>query len=54
MSIELWRTRPFTTANAPLRQWADRIFYDAFARKNGNGSAGFADCPIARLPEPDC
>jgi HSP20 family molecular chaperone IbpA len=48
MSIDLWRTRPFATANAPLRQWVDRVFDDAFARENasGYGSAGFQTLPV--------
>jgi HSP20 family protein len=52
MAIDLWRTRPFTTTNTPLRQWVDRVFDDAFgpvytaAQGNGNGSAGFQTLPV--------
>src|SRR5438552_1518130 len=35
MAIDLWRTRPFGSMNAPLRQWVDRVFDDAFAREGG-------------------
>jgi HSP20 family molecular chaperone IbpA len=58
MSIDLWRTRPFTSANAPLRQWVDRVFDDAFARESasaasGNGSAGFQTLPVNVWETPD-
>jgi HSP20 family protein len=48
MAIDLWRTRPYMSANAPLRQWVDRVFDDAFAREtpSGNGSAGFQSLPV--------
>ncbi|MCA1644385.1 MAG: Hsp20/alpha crystallin family protein [Chloroflexi bacterium] len=49
MAIDLWRTRPYGNMNAPLRQWVDRVFEDAFAREgtqNGNGSAGFQSLPV--------
>src|SRR6185295_14086365 len=50
MSIELWRTRPYTTANTPIRQWVDRVFDDAFGPAysvaNGSGSAGFQTLPV--------
>jgi HSP20 family molecular chaperone IbpA len=51
MSIDLWRTRPYSgsTFNTPLRQWVDRVFDDAFAREGaqaGNGSAGFQSLPV--------
>jgi HSP20 family protein len=53
MAIDLWRTRPFTTTNTPLRQWVDRVFEDAFAPvyaagqgNGGNGSAGFQTLPV--------
>src|SRR6476659_880548 len=51
MAIDLWRTRPYTF-NAPLRQWVDRVFDEAFTREanggNGatNGSAGFQSLPV--------
>ena len=48
MAIDLWRTRPYTSMNAPLRQWVDRVFDDAFARESssGAGSAGFQSLPV--------
>src|ERR1700724_2293328 len=48
MAIDLWRTRPYLNMNAPLRQWVDRVFDDAFARESqtGNGSAGFQTLPV--------
>jgi HSP20 family protein len=52
MAIDLWRTRPFTTSNAPIRQWVDRVFDDAFGPAysasggNANGSAGFQTLPV--------
>jgi HSP20 family protein len=48
MAIDLWRTRPYTSMNTPLRQWVDRVFDDAFAREGGagNGSAGFQSLPV--------
>jgi HSP20 family molecular chaperone IbpA len=48
MAIDLWRTRPYTSMNAPIRQWVDRVFDEAFAREgaNGNGSAGFQSLPV--------
>ena len=52
MAIDLWRTRPYSTMNTPLRQWADRVFEDAFgpvysaAQGGGNGSAGFQSLPV--------
>ena len=49
MAIDLWRTRPFTN-NAPIRQWVDRVFDDAFgpaySGAGGNGSAGFQTLPV--------
>ncbi len=49
MVIDLWRTRPYTT-NAPIRQWVDRVFDEAFgpqyAASNGDGSAGFQTLPV--------
>ena len=29
MAIDIWRTRPYTVNNAPLRQWVDRVFDEA-------------------------
>ena len=49
MAIDIWRTRPYTTFNAPLRQWVDQVFDEAFARQGGNGnaqSAGFQSLPV--------
>src|SRR5215472_1800579 len=49
MSIDLWRTRPYTGVNTPLRQWVDRVFDDAFAREGapaGGASAGFQSLPV--------
>jgi HSP20 family molecular chaperone IbpA len=51
MAIDLWRTRPYSAMNTPLRQWVDRVFDDAFTRDaaqggQGNGSAGFQSLPV--------
>jgi HSP20 family molecular chaperone IbpA len=51
MAIDLWRTRPYTTTNTPLRQWVDRVFDDAFgpaytAPQSNGGSAGFQSLPV--------
>jgi HSP20 family molecular chaperone IbpA len=50
MAIDLWRTRPYSTMNGPLRQWVDRVFDEALAREGapvgGNGSAGFQTLPV--------
>jgi HSP20 family protein len=48
MAIDLWRTRPYINMNAPLRQWVDRVFDDAFAREtpSSTGSAGFQTLPV--------
>src|SRR5689334_25191681 len=48
MAIDLWRTRPYSGYNTPLRQWVDRVFDDAFAREGntGTGSAGFQSLPV--------
>jgi len=48
MAIDLWRTRPYGSMNAPLRQWVDRVFDEALAREGstGNGSAGFQTLPV--------
>jgi len=55
MAIDLWRTRPYSTMNAPLRQWVDRVFDDAFAREGtqANGSAGFQSLPVNVWETPD-
>lgn len=49
MAIDLWRTRPYTGFNSPLRQWVDRVFDDAFAREgtaSNDASAGFQSLPV--------
>src|SRR6184192_3272493 len=57
MAIDLWRTRPFTTTNAPIRQWVDRVFDEAFGQTYsaaGNGSqAGFTSLPVNVWETPD-
>jgi HSP20 family protein len=54
MAIDLWRTRPYSSMNAPLRQWVDRVFDDAFTRENpGNGAAGFQTLPVNVWEMPD-
>jgi HSP20 family protein len=48
MAIDLWRTRPYTSFNTPLRQWVDRVFDDALARDAApaGGTAGFQSLPV--------
>jgi HSP20 family molecular chaperone IbpA len=48
MAIDIWRTRPYTSLNTPLRQWVDRVFDDAFARESAahSGAAGFQSLPV--------
>lgn len=48
MSIDVWRTRPYSAFNTPLRQWVDRVFDDAFARENApsQGAAGYQSLPV--------
>jgi HSP20 family protein len=48
MAIDMWRTRPYSATTAPLRQWVDRVFDEAFAREGmqGDGSAGFQSLPV--------
>ena len=50
MAIDLWRTRPYSTLNTPMRQWVDRVFDEAYARDGGaqgsTGSAGFQSLPV--------
>jgi len=48
MAIDLWRTRPYSGMNTPLRQWVDRVFDDAFAREGttGTSQAGFQSLPV--------
>jgi HSP20 family molecular chaperone IbpA len=49
MAIDIWRTRPYSVSSAPLRQWVDRVFDEAFApyqqQTNGN-QAGFQSLPV--------
>ena len=55
MAIDLWRTRPYSAAHTPMRQWVDRVFDEAFAREAtpGNGSAGFQTLPVNVWETPD-
>jgi HSP20 family protein len=55
MAIDIWRTRPYYTNTAPLRQWVDRVFDDAFSRENAQstGSAGFQSLPVNVWEAPD-
>lgn len=48
MAIDLWRTRPYSGFNTPLRQWVDRVFDEAFTREGAqaNGSAGYQSLPV--------
>jgi HSP20 family protein len=48
MAIDLWRTRPYTAMNTPLRQWVDRVFDEAFSRESApaNGAAGYQTLPV--------
>lgn len=47
MAIDLWRTRPYASFNAPLRQWVDRVFDEAFSQAPTNSSAaGFQSLPV--------
>ncbi|MBV9580396.1 MAG: Hsp20/alpha crystallin family protein [Chloroflexi bacterium] len=46
MAIDLWRTRPYTVAQTPLRQWVDRVFDEAYTREADNGAAGFQSLPV--------
>ena len=55
MAIEMWRTRPYSGMNAPLRQWVDRVFDEALTRESGTGegSAGFQSLPVNVWETPD-
>jgi HSP20 family protein len=55
MAIDLWRTRPYASFNAPLRQWVDRVFDEALAREGNNGAAtaGFQSLPVNVWETPD-
>jgi HSP20 family protein len=48
MAIDLWRTRPYSTFNTPLRQWVDRVFDEALTRESAGegGAAGFQSLPV--------
>jgi HSP20 family protein len=55
MAIDMWRTRPYSGMNAPLRQWVDRVFDEALTRESGTGegSAGFQSLPVNVWETPD-
>ena len=55
MAIDLWRTRPYTSFNTPLRQWVDRVFDEALTRDGeaANGSAGYQSLPVNVWETPD-
>ena len=55
MAIDLWRTRPYSGMNTPIRQWVDRVFDEALARETGTGegSAGFQSLPVNVWETPD-
>ena len=55
MAIDLWRTRPYNSLNAPFRQWVDRVFEDAFAHEGNpaNGAAGYQTLPVNVWETPD-
>ncbi|HEY3060298.1 MAG TPA: Hsp20/alpha crystallin family protein [Chloroflexota bacterium] len=59
MAIDLWRTRPYTVSSAPIRQWVDRVFDEAFGpmyqQTNGAGgqAAGFQSLPVNVWETPD-
>jgi len=48
MAIDLWRTRPYSNMNAPLRQWVDRVFDEALSREPAStgSAAGFQSLPV--------
>jgi HSP20 family protein len=48
MAIDLWRTRPYSGFNTPIRQWVDRVFDEALTREGtaGASSAGFQSLPV--------
>lgn len=49
MAIDIWRTRPYTVSGAPVRQWVDRVFDEAFGsygQANNGGQAGFQSLPV--------
>jgi HSP20 family protein len=53
MAIDLWRTRPYTSFNTPLRQWVDRVFEDSFNQQAAASSAGFQSLPVNVWETPD-
>ena len=48
MAIDVWRTRPYLSSSAPLRQLVDRAFEETFGQnyQDGNGSAGYQSMPV--------
>src|ERR1700704_7189540 len=48
MALDIWRTRPYTNFNTPLRQWVDRVFDEALSRETppANASAGSQSLPV--------
>lgn len=49
MAIDLWRTRPYSAASSPLRQWVDQVFDEALSRDAGPTTArgaGFQSLPV--------
>jgi HSP20 family molecular chaperone IbpA len=47
MAIDLWRTRPYSSFNTPLRQWVDRVFDDGYAREAAHATgAGYQSLPV--------
>jgi HSP20 family protein len=49
MALDLWRTRPYTNFNTPLRQWVDHVFDEALSREtpsSSTSSAGFQSIPV--------
>jgi len=53
MAIDMWRTRPYSSFNTPLRQWVDRVFDEALTREASNGSAGYQSLPVNVWETPD-
>jgi HSP20 family molecular chaperone IbpA len=56
MAIDVRRTRPFTVTDAPMRQWVDRVFDEAFSayqQANGNSHAGYQTLPVNVWETPD-
>src|SRR5438105_4491042 len=55
MALDIWRTRPYTNYNTPLRQWVDRVFDEAVSRETPTStpSAGFQSLPVNVWETPD-